>query len=511
VNRSLYVGLVGVMLGMITAPLDGMMLGPALPTIVGDLGGLEHFAWVATAYLISMAASTPIWGKLGDLYGRKGTYMAAIALFLLGSGLSGLSQDMAQLIGFRAVQGLGGGGLMVGAMALIAELVPPRQSGRLMGLFATMMPAAFIAGPLLGGVFTEQLSWRWAFYVNIPIGAAALLLIGAAVRVEPRRIKAKIDYPGALLLTAGLVALSLVASWGGTQYTWNSAPVISLAVVSLVALAALIYVERRATEPIVPLRLFTDRNFTLAQILRFLAGVGMVVAANFLPQYMQLVQGASPVESGMLILPSMLGMVIVLLATGQLITRNGRYRIYPILGGAALTAGMLVLLALQTGTNLALASGLTLIGGIGVGLLMQSTTIITINSAEPRDMGAASGSVTLWHTMGASLGVAVLGALYTSRLQDTLIDRLGPETGRRIVSGGQLTTEALHRFPQPMREAAQAAVSSGVHAMAIGGAILGAIAFALAWFVREVPLRDRDPSETTEPVAASAPAGTVTR
>ncbi|WP_329426216.1 MFS transporter [Streptosporangium sp. NBC_01495] len=494
-NRSMYVGLSGVVLGMVTAPLDGMMLGPALPAIVSDLGGLENFSWVMTAYLVAMAASTPIWGKLGDLYGRKVVYIAAIVVFLLGSGLSGLSQDMTQLVGFRAVQGLGGGGLMVGAIALISEMVPPRQSGKLMGLIGTMMPIAFIAGPLVGGLLTERLSWRWTFYVNLPIGAVALLLIGFAVRLAPRRIKARIDFLGASLLTVGLVALSLLTSWGGTQYAWASVPIVSLAATVVVALTVFIHVERHAAEPIVPLRLFADRNFTLAQILRFLSGVGMVVAANFLPQYMQIVQGASPTESGLLILPSMLGMVLVMICTGQLITRNGRYRIYPILGGAVLTVGMLVLLALRTDTNLALASGLTLIGGVGVGLLMQSTTIITMNSAEPRDMGAASGSITLWHTMGASLGVAVLGALYTSRLQDTLIDHLGAEAGKRIFSGGELTAQALTAFPAAMREATQIAVSSGVHAMAIGCAVLGLVAFALSWFVREIPLRDSLPYE----------------
>lgn len=329
-NRSLRTGLIGVMLGMFTAPLDGMMLGPALPAILADLGGLEYFAWIATACLICMAAATPIRGKPGDLHGRKTVYTASIVLFLLGSGLSGMSQDMIQLVGFRAVQGLGAGGLMVGALALIAELVPPRHSGKLTGLLGTMMPIAFIAGPLLGGLFTEQLSWRWAFHVNIPIGAAALLLIGTAVRLEPRRIKAKIDYVGGVLLTAALVALSLIASWGGTQYAW--------------------------------------------------------------------------------------------------------------------------------------ASG-----------LMQSTTIITINSAEPRDMGAASGSVTLWHTMGASLGVAALGALYTGRLQGTLVDRLGAEAGGRLVSGQQLTAQALQQFPPPVRELAEVPIGAAAPSMSPPAQVLAAL------------------------------------
>ncbi|MFE9207277.1 DHA2 family efflux MFS transporter permease subunit [Micromonospora sp. NPDC007230] len=489
-SRSLHVGLVGVVLGMITAPLDGMMLGPALPVIVGDLGGLEHFSWVVTAYLVAMATATPIWGKLGDLYGRKRAYLSAILLFLLGSGLSGAAQDMTQLIGFRAVQGLGGGGLMVGALALIGELVPPRQSGRLMGLFGTMMPVAFIAGPLLGGFFVDHLTWRWAFYVNIPVGVAAVLLIAAAVPGAPRRIKARIDVPGVLLLTAALVALSLLASWAGSRYAWMSAPVAALAVVSLAALAAFVAVERRAAEPVVPLRLYGNRDFTLAQILRLLAGAGMMVFATFLPQYMQLVKGASATASGMLILPAMLGMVVVLIGSGQLISRTGRYRAYPILGGALLAGGMLVLLALGPGTGVALTSVLTLLGGAGVGLLMQSTTIVTINSAPPRDMGAASGSVTLWHTMGASLGAASLGALYTNQLQNTLRDRLGVAEAGRILSGGELTASAVHQLPAAAQDAVHAAVTSGVHAIALAGAALGTVAFAFAWLVRETPLRE---------------------
>ncbi|GAA2615490.1 MDR family MFS transporter [Dactylosporangium fulvum] len=466
-SRSLYVGLAGVVLGMITAPLDGMMLGPALPVIVADLGGLEHFSWVVTAYLVATATATPIWGKLGDLYGRKRVYLAAIVLFLLGSALSGAARDMTQLIGFRAVQGLGGGGLMVGALALIAELVPPRRSGRLMGLFGAMMPVAFIAGPLLGGLFADHLSWRWTFYVNLPVGLVAVLLIATTVPGSRQRTKARIDVPGVLLLTVALVALSLLASWGGNRYAWVSAPIVLLAVVSAGALAAFVAVERRAAEPVVPLRLYGNRNFTLAQVLRFLAGAGMMVPATFLPQYMQLVKGASATASGMLILPAMLGMVVVLIGSGQLISRTGRYRAYPILGGALLTGGMLVLLLLGPGTGVALASALTLLVGAGVGLLMQSTTIITINSAPPRDMGSASGSVTLWHTMGASLGAAGLGALYADRLRDTLGDRGG-------------TTGAVH-----------AAVTSGVHAVVLAGAALGVVAFALAWLIHETPLREQ--------------------
>ncbi|WP_034590646.1 MDR family MFS transporter [Hamadaea tsunoensis] len=488
-NRSLYAGLTGVVLGMITAPLDGMMLGPALPVIVGDLGGLDYFSWVVTAYLVAMAAATPIWGKLGDLYGRKWTYLSAIALFLLGSGLSGAAGDMAQLVVFRAVQGLGGGGLMVGALALIAELVTPRQRGRVMGLFGVAMPVAFIAGPLLGGLFVEQLSWRWAFYVNVPVGVAAILLVAATIPATPRRIKASIDVPGVLLLTAALVALSLLASWGGSRYAWISAPIAALAVIAGIALAAFVAVERRTAEPVVPPRLYADRDFTVAQVLRLLAGAGTMVFATFLPQYLQLVLGASPTGSGLLILPAMLGMVVALIGSGWLISRTGRYRVYPIVGGALVAGGMLVLLALGPGTDTALTSALTLFGGAGVGLLTQSTTIITINSAPLRDMGAASGSVTLWHTMGSSLGAAGLGALYTHRLRDTLTDDLGTPTAGRILAGG-LTPGGVRGLPAAAQDAAHAAVTNGVHAIALAGAALGVVAFTLAWLVRDKPLRN---------------------
>lgn len=495
---KLYIGVIGVILGMITAPLDGMMLGPALPVIVGDLGGARDFSWVVTAYLVPGAAATPIWGKLGDLFGRRAAYLASIGLFLLGSALAGTAQEMWQLIAFRVVQGLGGGGLMVGALALIAGIVPPRQSARLMGLFGVLMPAAFIAGPLLGGVFAEQLSWRWAFYVNLPIGAVAVLLIVSTIRPQPCRARARIDYAGALLLTVALVALSLLAGWAGSRYAWTSAPILGLAATAAAALAAFLAVQRRAAEPIVPLRLFTDRSFTLAQILRGAGGAAMMVPAAFLPLYMQLAKGASPTASGLLILPAMLGMVAASVGGGQFIARTGRYRGLAVLGGAALAAGMLALLALEPDTDLALASGLTLLGGVGVGLIMQSTTIVTINSAPPQDIGAASGSVTLWHTMGASLGAAALGALYTNGLTATVEDRLGAGTAGRVL-GGELSAEAVRQLPEVTRDAIRAGVASGVHGMAVAGAVLGVAAFVLAWFIRETPLRDRaapDPEPT---------------
>jgi EmrB/QacA subfamily drug resistance transporter len=496
--RSIYLGLFGLMLGMFLAMLDNLIVGTALPTIVGDLGGLSHLAWVVTAYTLAAAAATPIWGKLGDLYGRKGTFMTSIVVFLAGSVLSGLSQDMTQLIGFRALQGLGAGGLMVGAIALIGELVPPRESGKVQGMIGAMMPVAFVGGPLLGGFVTDQLSWRWAFYVNLPVGAVALLIIGMGIRVRTKPINARIDFAGAALLTIGILALTLLASWGGTRYGWASAPIIALAAVGVLALAGFGYIEGRVPEPILPPRLFRDRNFTVVQVLSLLVGAAMFGVMSFLPQYMQYVRGATPTAGGMLLLPFMFGMLTAQLTTGRLINRNGRYRIYPILGGAVLTIGMLALLWLHVGTTTAAASALTLAAGVGTGLLMQSTMLITMNSADLRDLGAASGSVTLFRTIGGSLGVALFGAIYAGRVESTLVGRLGSGTGREIASGGHLTPALLHTLPAPVHEAFKAAVTNGVHGIAVLGAVLAVFTFAVAWAIREVPLRTSRTSETEQ-------------
>lgn len=500
-KRSLYVGVFGLMLGMFLAMLDGLIIGTALPTITGELGGLDLLPWVITAYLLAAAATTPIWGKLGDLYDRKAAFMAAVLIFLIGSTLAGLSQDMTQLITFRAVQGLGAGGLMAGAMSIIGVLVPPRESGRLQSMVGAMMPVAFIGGPLLGGYLTDELSWRWTFYVNVPVGIVALLIVGAFIKLHSERITARIDYLGAALLTTAVVALTLLAGWAGTTYAWGSAPVLAPAVVGALALYCFVRTERRAVEPIIPPRLFRSRNFTLAQILSFLVGAVMLTLSNYLPQYMQFVHGASSTASGMLLLPLMFGMLAAQLTTGHLISRNGRYRVYPILGGALTCAGSVVLLLLGPGTSTALASGLTLVAGLGMGLLMQSTVLITVNSTDARDMGAASGTVALLRTIGGSLGIALFGALYTSRLEGTLADGLGARAAQRL-SGqdGQLAPAQVRALPEPVRDAFATAVTSGLHGILVGLFALALITVVTAWAVREVPLR-------TEAPGASEPGG----
>jgi EmrB/QacA subfamily drug resistance transporter len=480
-------GVFGLMLGIFLATLDGQIVSTALPTIVGDLGGLDHFSWSVTAYLLTMAAATPLWGKLGDLHGRKGAYTNSVVLFLIGTVLCGLAQNMGQLIAFRAVQGLGAGGLMVGALAVIGVLVPPQERGRIQSMVGVMLPVSFVGGPLLGGFITDYMDWRWTFYVNVPIGIVALLAVAKGVRLPAHRAEGRVDYLGASLLTTGILALTLLAGWAGTTYAWTSWQIAVLAVAVVLSLAWFVRVERRAAEPITPPRLFTSREFTLAQVLSLLVGAILVSVINYLPQYMQFVHGASSTASGMLILPLMLGMLTAQLTTGRLMDRGGLDRVVPLTGGTVTVVGALLLLLLGTGTPLAAASALTLVVGAGVGTLMQSTLLTTMNNAAPRDMGAATGTVTLVRTIGGSLGVAVLGAVHSSRMADVLTDRLGPAAEERLTAGGELTPALLKDMPTGVRHSVEDAVSSGLHGVVVGAAVLSVITLATAWFIRAAP------------------------
>jgi EmrB/QacA subfamily drug resistance transporter len=508
-TRAIYIAMTGLMLGMLLAMLDNLIVSTALPTIVGELGGLAHLSWVVTAYTLGSAVTTPIWGKLGDLYGRKIMFMISIVLFLIGSALAGLSESMLELIAFRGVQGLAAGGLMVGAMATLGDLVPPRERGRFQAMIGGMMPLAFVGGPLLGGFLTEHLSWRWTFYVNLPVGAVALLVIGFGMRLPRQRIRARIDYVGAILLGIAVVAITLVASWGGSEYAWGSAQIRWLSVVAVVGLVGFVLAERWVAEPLLPLRLFRDRNFTVAQILSFVVGAAMFGAVNFVPQYLQYVQGASPTASGLLLLPMMFGMLAVMLATGQVITRTGRYRVFPIIGGVGMTAGMLVLLGLDVDTSTAMSSALTAVVGIGMGFIMQNSMLVTQNSVALRDMGAASGSVTLFRTVGGSLGIALLGSIYSRALDSSLTGSLGAR-GHALVDGGaKIPPDAMDRLPAAVRSALETAVTHGVHQVFIGGALLAVVSFIAAWFMREVPLRGwrtPDAAATTDQADQAVPA-----
>jgi EmrB/QacA subfamily drug resistance transporter len=485
-DRSLVPIFAALMLGMFLAALDQTIVSTALPTIVGDLGGLEHLSWVVTSYLLASTASTPLYGKLGDMYGRKPTFLAAILIFLAGSLLSGLSQSMGQLIGFRALQGIGAGGLMVGAQAIIADVVPPRDRGRYMGLIGSVFAIASVAGPLLGGFFVEAISWRWVFYVNIPLGLIAVVVVIWKLHLHVPTHRHQIDYLGAALLTAGVSALILVTTWGGNEYRWGSGTIIGMSLVSAVLLIAFVFVERRAAEPIIPLKLFRSSVFRIASSLGFLIGLAMFGAIIFIPLFLQLVYGVSPTSSGLRMLPLMAGLLGASILSGRAISRIGRYKAFPIAGTAVTTLGMFLLSRLEVDTAPWVASVYMLVVGIGIGLTMQVLVLVVQNDAPPRDIGVATSTATFFRSMGGSLGVALFGAIFAARLNRELKD-LG--LGARFSGGVNISPDEVHGLPAAMRFDFLHAFVDALSPVFLVGAALTLVAFALAWLLREVPLR----------------------
>lgn len=502
--RSMTLVIFSLMIAVLLAMLDNMIVGTAMPTIVGELGGLEHLSWVVTAYTLTTAASTPVWGKLGDLFGRKGVFLTSIVIFLAGSVTSGAAQTMSQLIGFRALQGLGAGGLMVGAMAIMGDLVPPRERGKYMGMMAGVMSLAMIGGPLVGGTLTDHLGWRWAFYINLPLGAVALAMVGTILHLPKKRSQGRIDYVGAALLTAGITAAVLVTSWGGTEYDWSSGTILGLAALAVVALIAFVLVERRVDEPILPLGVFRNLNFSLVTVIGFLLGFVMFGAMTFIPLFQQSVQGASATNSGLLLLPVLLPMMLVSVVTGRATTRTGKYRMYPIAGGVLIPVGLFLLAQMGVGTT-RFTSGLYMVVlGAGMGFLMQLTMLIAQNSVELKDMGVASSTTTLFRTIGGSFGVALMGTVFAGRVEDSMKESAaagGQAAGgaAKLTEGGaQLDAASLAKLPAPVREAYEHAVSSGTHTVFLMGAAIAVIVFVAAWFIKEVPLKgaqDQQPQE----------------
>ncbi|MDH6124461.1 EmrB/QacA subfamily drug resistance transporter [Kitasatospora sp. GP82] len=504
-HREIRLVMIGLAVAMLLAMLDNLIVGTAMPTIVGDLGGAEHLSWVVTSYTLATAASTPIWGKLGDLYGRKGTFLTSIVIFLLGSALSGLSQSMTQLIAFRAVQGLGAGGLMVGVMSIMGALVPPRDRGKYQGMFAAVMALATIGGPLVGGFITDHLNWHWTFYINLPLGLVALAFIVVTLKLPKVRSNAKIDYVGAILLTAGITSLVLITTWGGQQYAWGSKQILGLAALAVASLIAFCYVEQRVDEPMLPLGLFRNRNFAMVSLIGFIVGFAMFGAVTFLPLYQQTVQGASATNSGLLLMPMMFGMLVVSLVVGQVVTKTGKYRIFPIIGTVVMGGGSLLLSTLSTDTSRFTSSCYMVVLGAGMGFLMQITMLVAQNSVELKDMGVASSTATLFRTIGGSFGVALFGALFNNRVTATMKERL-PNQPAGAKGGGmsQTSPEALRALPAPVQDAYHHAVSNGIHTVFLWGAVVSVVAVAASLFLREVPLRGAGKPSPEQSMEAAA-------
>ncbi|UUU44967.1 MDR family MFS transporter [Streptomyces sp. NBC_00162] len=509
--RSVGVVLVAVMIAMLLASLDTMITSTAIPTIVGELGGLEHLSWVVTIYTLATVASTPLWGKAGDLYGRKGTFLTSVVIFLIGSALCGAAQDMGQLIAFRAIQGLGGGGLLVGAMAIIGSLIPPREVGKYQGLMAAVSALSMIGGPLIGGAITDHLGWRWAFYINLPLAAVALAMVSVVLHL-PKNTQAarpKVDYPGAALLTTAITSTVLVTTWGGTEYAWASGQIIALITVSVLSTAAFLYVETKAAEPILPLHVFRNRNFSLIALIGFLVGFVTVGGVFYLPLFLQTVQGASATNSGLLLLPLLGSMLTVSMITGRITSNTGKYKIFLVVGGALVVAGLFLLATMDTSTP-RLVSGLYMaVLGAGIGFLMQITMLVAQNSVELKDMGVASSTTALGRTLGGAFGVALMGTLFTTQVTDAMTDRLGPQAG--ALSSAQLDAASLATLPEAVREAYRYAVAVGTHWAFLICAAIAVLGFAAALFIKEVPLRGTPtPNESQDSKTAPAQQEPVT-
>lgn len=487
-HKQILIILSGLMAGMLLAALDQSIVGTALPRIVGELGGLDKLSWVVTAYLLTSTAATPLWGKISDLYGRRPVFQAAIIIFLIGSVLAGMSQNMVQLIAFRALQGIGGGGLMSIAFATIGDVIPPRERGRYQGYFGAVFGISSVAGPLLGGWFTDGPGWRWIFYINIPVGIVALIITTIALRLPTHRRDHVIDYLGATLIVASVTCLLLYLDWAGNQLGWTNGLALTLLIASIVLAIAFVFVELRAPEPIIPMRLFANPVFSVGNLYGFLAGIAMFGAIVFLPLFLQAVLGMTPTQSGLALLPMVAGIFTTSIGSGQLISRTGKYKIFPIIGAALIAVSLLLLSTINQDTPFWEVAVFQYLLGAGLGLTMQTITTAIQNAVEFRDLGVATSSATFFRQMGGTIGAAIFGAVLSSRLAF----HMGEQFGGQAPPGGEMSAnnvQAIQALPEPVKGMVLSAFSSAIDDVFRFGVPVAIAALIVAFFIKEIPLR----------------------
>jgi EmrB/QacA subfamily drug resistance transporter len=497
-HREILIVMSGLMVAMLLAMLDNMIIAPALPTIVGELGGLEHLAWVNTAYILGTAVSTPLWGKFGDMFSRKYVFMTSIVVFVGGSAISGMSQTMDQLVLFRLIQGLGAGGLMVGVMSVLAVLIPPRDRGRYIGYFMAIMPVSMIGGPLAGGAITDHASWRWTFYINVPLGILALFVVSATMHLpaQPKK-QVKIDWYGAALMVVWITGLVLITTWGGTEYSWGSATIIGLSLLTVVTFAAFIAVQVKVREPIMPLHPFRNVNFSLVAVVSLILGFVMFGSITFLPQYQQYVQGASATNSGLLLLPMMVGTTFTSITVGQLISRTGHYKTFPIIGTIVAAVGIFLMGTMDEGTGRVQTGVFMFLLGFGMGQLFQTTQLIAQNSVQLKDMGSATAAIMFVRSIGGSIGISLLGALYANRLGDSLTDTLG--ANNPLGDGTELSPKVVAGLPAEVNGALQHAIVHGISGVFFWSGVISVLGIVCAIFIKQVPLRGISPAAAPKP------------